>query len=67
MSWCTNIAESGVDIPNVNTIIIANNAHQFDLSDFASVCGMGVAAVIKKHFVIFAPPMSTFTTDSRNV
>ena len=29
---CTNIVESGVDIPNVNTIII-NNAHQFGLSD----------------------------------
>jgi transcription-repair coupling factor (superfamily II helicase) len=25
---CTNIVESGVDIPNVNTIIV-NNAHQF--------------------------------------
>src|SRR5678810_114154 len=29
---CTNIIESGVDIPNVNTIIV-NNAHQFGLSD----------------------------------
>ena len=27
---CTNIVESGVDIPNVNTIIV-NNAHQFGL------------------------------------
>ena len=29
---CTNIIESGVDIPNVNTIIV-NNAHHFGLSD----------------------------------
>ena len=29
---CTNIVESGVDIPNVNTIIV-QNAHQFGLSD----------------------------------
>ncbi|MEP6595491.1 MAG: DEAD/DEAH box helicase, partial [Ginsengibacter sp.] len=29
---CTNIVESGVDIANVNTIIV-NNAHQFGLSD----------------------------------
>ncbi|MEP7144909.1 MAG: DEAD/DEAH box helicase, partial [Ferruginibacter sp.] len=29
---CTNIVESGVDIPNVNTIIV-NNSHQFGLSD----------------------------------
>ncbi len=27
---CTNIVESGVDIPNVNTIVV-NNAHQFGL------------------------------------
>ncbi|HEY6504112.1 MAG TPA: DEAD/DEAH box helicase, partial [Chitinophagaceae bacterium] len=35
---CTNIVESGVDIPNVNTIII-NNAHQFGLSDLHQLRG----------------------------
>jgi transcription-repair coupling factor (superfamily II helicase) len=34
----TNIVESGVDIPNVNTIII-NNAHQFGLSDLHQLRG----------------------------
>ncbi len=33
---CTNIVESGVDIPNVNTIIV-NNAHQFGLKRPAPV------------------------------
>ena len=35
---CTNIVESGVDIANVNTIII-NNAHQFGLSDLHQLRG----------------------------
>ncbi len=35
---CTNIIESGVDIPNVNTIIV-NNAHQFGLSDLHQLRG----------------------------
>ncbi|MFZ9418629.1 MAG: DEAD/DEAH box helicase, partial [Sediminibacterium sp.] len=35
---CTNIVESGVDIPNVNTIIV-NNAHQFGLSDLHQLRG----------------------------
>jgi transcription-repair coupling factor (superfamily II helicase) len=48
---CTNIVESGVDIPNVNTIIV-NNAHQFGLSDLHQLRGR-VGAVIKKHFVIY--------------
>ncbi|HYK45471.1 MAG TPA: DEAD/DEAH box helicase, partial [Parafilimonas sp.] len=34
----TNIVESGVDIPNVNTIIV-NNAHQFGLSDLHQLRG----------------------------
>ena len=35
---CTNIVESGVDIPNVNTIIV-NNAHHFGLSDLHQLRG----------------------------
>ena len=35
---CTNIVESGVDIPNVNTIIV-NNAHRFGLSDLHQLRG----------------------------
>ncbi|WP_431213324.1 helicase-related protein [Puia sp. P3] len=39
---CTNIVESGVDIPNVNTIIV-NNAHHFGLSDLHQLQGQGRA------------------------
>jgi transcription-repair coupling factor (superfamily II helicase) len=35
---CTMIIESGIDIPNVNTIIV-NNAHQFGLSDLHQLRG----------------------------
>ena len=61
---CTNIVESGVDIPNVNTIII-NNAHQFGLSDLHQLRGR-VGRSNKKAFAyLLAPPMSTLPTDSR--
>jgi transcription-repair coupling factor (superfamily II helicase) len=61
---CTNIVESGVDIPNVNTIIV-NNAHQFGLSDLHQlICRVGRSN--KKAFCyLFAPPMSTLPVDSR--
>jgi transcription-repair coupling factor (superfamily II helicase) len=35
---CTMIIESGIDIPNVNTIIV-NNAHEFGLSDLHQLRG----------------------------
>ncbi|MFA5410506.1 MAG: transcription-repair coupling factor [Candidatus Omnitrophota bacterium] len=35
---CTMIIESGIDIPNVNTLIV-NNAHQFGLSDLHQLRG----------------------------
>ena len=35
---CTMIIESGIDIPNVNTIIV-HNAHQFGLSDLHQLRG----------------------------
>jgi len=39
MCWfSTNIIESGLDIPNANTIII-NNAHLFGLSDLPPDAG----------------------------
>ncbi len=61
---CTNIVESGVDIPNVNTIIV-NNAHQFGLSDLHQLRGR-VGRSNKKAFAyLLAPPMSTLPTDSR--
>jgi len=61
---CTNIVESGVDIPNVNTIII-NNAHQFGLSDLHQLRGRVGRSNRKAFCYLLAPPMSTLPTDSR--
>ncbi|BAV09056.1 transcription-repair coupling factor [Filimonas lacunae] len=61
---CTNIVESGVDIPNVNTIII-NNAHHFGLSDLHQLRGRVGRSNRKAFCYLLAPPMSTLPTDSR--
>jgi len=61
---CTNIVESGVDIPNVNTIII-NNAHQFGLSDLHQLRGRVGRSNKKAFCYLLAPPMSTLPPDSR--
>jgi len=61
---CTNIVESGVDIPNVNTIII-NNAHHFGLSDLHQLRGRVGRSNRKAFCYLLAPPMSTLPADSR--
>lgn len=61
---CTNIVESGVDIPNVNTIII-NNAHQFGLSDLHQLRGRVGRSNKKAFCYLLAPPMGTLPADSR--
>lgn len=61
---CTNIVESGVDIPNVNTIII-HNAHQFGLSDLHQLRGRVGRSNKKAFCYLLAPPMSTLPPDSR--
>jgi transcription-repair coupling factor (superfamily II helicase) len=61
---CTNIVESGVDIPNVNTIII-NNAHQFGLSDLHQLRGRVGRSNRKAFAYLLAPPISLLPSDSR--
>ena len=61
---CTNIVESGVDIPNVNTIIV-NNAHQFGLSDLHQLRGRVGRSNRKAFCYLLAPPMSILPSDSR--
>jgi len=61
---CTNIVESGVDIPNVNTIVV-NNAHQFGLSDLHQLRGRVGRSNKKAFCYLLAPPMSTLPGDSR--
>lgn len=60
----TTIIESGLDVPNANTIII-NNAHQFGLSDLHQMRGR-VGRSNKKAFCYFiAPPYSSMTEEAR--
>ena len=61
---CTNIVESGVDMPNVNTIVV-NNAHQFGLSDLHQLRGRVGRSNKKAFCYLLAPPMSTLPNDSR--
>ena len=61
---CTNIVESGVDIPNVNTIIV-NNAHHFGLSDLHQLRGRVGRSNRKAFCYLLAPPISTLPDDSR--
>lgn len=61
---CTNIVESGVDIPNVNTIIV-NNAHQFGLSDLHQLRGRVGRSNKKAFCYLLSPPVYTLPEDSR--
>ena len=61
---CTNIVESGVDIPNVNTIIV-NNAHHFGLSDLHQLRGRVGRSNKKAFCYLLAPSLATLPNDSR--
>jgi transcription-repair coupling factor (superfamily II helicase) len=61
---CTNIIETGLDIPNANTIII-NNAHQFGMSDLHQLRGRVGRSNKQAFCYLFCPPMSVLTSDAR--
>ncbi len=60
----TNIIESGLDIPNANTIII-NHAHMFGLSDLHQMRGRVGRSNVKAYCYLLAPTISGFTVDAR--
>ncbi|MCF8282874.1 MAG: transcription-repair coupling factor [Bacteroidales bacterium] len=61
---CTNIIETGLDIPNANTMII-NAANEFGLSDLHQLRGRIGRSNKKAYCYLFAPPMSVLTHDAR--
>jgi len=60
----TTIIESGIDIPNVNTIII-NNAHTFGLSDLHQLRGRVGRSNRKAFCYLLSPEMSLLTPEAR--
>ncbi len=60
----TNIIESGLDIPNANTILI-NNAHYFGLSDLHQMRGRVGRSNTKAYCYLLTPPFSVLTADAR--
>lgn len=60
----TTIIESGVDIPNANTIII-NDAHHFGLSDLHQMRGRVGRSNRKAFCYLLAPPLRDLNTDAR--
>ncbi len=60
----TTIIESGLDIPNANTIII-NNAHMFGLSDLHQMRGRVGRSNVKAYCYLLAPPVYTLPEDGR--
>lgn len=60
----TTIIESGIDIPNANTIII-NGAQNFGLSDLHQMRGRVGRSNKKAFCYLLAPPLSALPTESR--
>lgn len=60
----TNIIESGLDIPNANTIII-NDAQNFGLSDLYQMRGRVGRSNIKAYCYLFIPSFTVITSDAR--
>ncbi|MDX1684975.1 MAG: transcription-repair coupling factor, partial [Saprospiraceae bacterium] len=60
----TNIIETGLDIPNANTMII-NNAHHYGLSDLHQLRGRVGRSNTKAFCYLFTPPLSVLTPEAR--
>ncbi len=60
----TTIIESGIDIPNANTIII-NQAQNFGLSDLHQMRGRVGRSNKKAFCYLLAPPLSTLTPEAK--
>ncbi len=61
---CTTIVESGLDIPNANTIII-NEAHRYGLSDLHQLRGRVGRSNKKAFCYLLTPPLNTLTQEAQ--
>ena len=61
---CTTIVESGLDIPNANTIIV-NDAHRYGLSDLHQLRGRVGRSNKKAFCYLLTPPLATLTEEAR--
>lgn len=61
---CTNIIESGLDISNVNTIII-NNAHHFGLSDLHQMRGRVGRSNRQAYCYLLVPNLANISLEAR--
>jgi len=61
---CTTIIESGLDLPNVNTLIV-NNAHMFGLAQLYQIRGRVGRANRQAYAYFVVPPTETMPTEAR--
>jgi len=61
---CTTIVESGLDIPNANTIIV-NDAHRYGLSDLHQLRGRVGRSNRRAFCYLLTPPLNTLTEEAR--
>lgn len=60
----TTIVESGLDLPNANTIII-HQSHRFGLSDLHQLRGRVGRSEVQAFCYLLAPPVSVMTPEAR--
>ncbi len=61
---CTTIVESGLDIPNANTIFV-NDAHRYGLSDLHQLRGRVGRSNKKAFCYLLTPPLNTLTQEAQ--